>query len=69
MNTHIGFPNFLPCGKAIVELVRGFHRNDRKHFHKCSCDFFLMWNRVKYAINICMADKHATSNFPPKTPS
>ena len=28
--------------------------------------FFLMWNRVKYAIKIFKADKHATSNFPPK---
>ena len=28
--------------------------------------FFLMWNRVKYAIKIFVADKLATSNFPPK---
>ena len=28
--------------------------------------FFLMWNRVKYGIKIFMADKHATSNFPPE---
>ena len=41
-------------------------QNYHKHVHACSCDFFLMCNRLKYAITIFMADKHAISNLPHK---
>ena len=37
--------------------------NYHKRVHACSCDFFQMWNRVKYAMKTFMADKNATSNF------